>query len=172
MVIANMSSIFLSLNTSSLLSIFQDVQPRVLMSDSSITTQVKLLSLVSTIWRLVLGPLADFVAPVPVVLRRAEQPAAGSQDESPSGGSPHELGDVDTEEGTIVSAKPKAVVYYAFPRKHYISRISFFFGASLLLMFTFLVFLAINTNGQSRRDSMSLLTAGVAIAYGTSFTVL
>ena len=166
MIITNLSSILLSLTTT--------LQPTILMAKSSITTQVQLLSLTNTLSRLVVGPLADFLAPVPVSYHRAESSTEPLQESSPSGGSRYELGGVvdDVEAPAAVLTKPKTGVYYAFPRMHYVSRVAFFFGASLLLMMTFLLFLALNSDGRVNENSMSLLSVGVGITYGTTFTVL
>lgn len=143
---------------------------------TSITTQVQLLSLTNTLSRLVIGPLADFIAPVPVsFLRPTTDAAADDEETSPSDGSRYELEGVDNSEVAPLTSDDykKERVYYAFPRKHYVSRIAFLLGACTLLLFAFVSFLTSNSHGaRAAGESMSLLSVGVGICYGMTFTVL
>lgn len=172
MVIANLSSIFLSLGAPSVSSLAFLVQKA---AGSSITTQVKLLSFTNMISRLVVGPLADFIAPVPVSYPRlTADSTANSEGPSPNS-SRYELGDVDdTEDAPFTGGNPKkSGVYYAFPRRHYVSRIAFLLCACALLLLSFVSFLASNSPVvRSQGASMGILSVGVGVSYGTTFTIL
>ncbi|KIP08793.1 hypothetical protein PHLGIDRAFT_126758 [Phlebiopsis gigantea 11061_1 CR5-6] len=162
MVIANLSPIFLSLRSSGVPSSMLFAQGvRTLTAGSSISTQIQLLSVTNTLARLTIGPLADFMAPVPVSFSRGSGTVA-------AGSVP---ADAAANEAPGDPTKPKAGVYYAFPRAHYISRIAFLLGATLLCLTTFALFLMINSS-TSKEGSMSLLSVGVGISYGTTFTIL
>lgn len=157
---ANLSSIFLSLNSPSASTFTLLVQKA---AGSSITTQVQLLSVANMMSRLVIGPLADFIAPVPISYMR---PTADESEGSPRG-SRYELGGVD-EERSPLAGTPKGAVYYAFPRRHYLSRMAFLLCACALLLLAFASFIGAGAQGAS----MGVLSVGVGVAYGTTFTIL
>lgn len=110
--------------------------------------------------RLVVGPLADLVAPVPVPFQR---PSVQLSTPSPSSSSGANSPNAADEEAALleVAASSKAKEtqeYYAFPRRHYISRVAFLLGASTLLLVVFSSFLGIHSNGaEDSGESMSLL---------------
>lgn len=148
MVITNMGSLFQSLPAGSM-------PAGVLLTakaaqGTTISTQVQLLSLTNTMVRLVVGPLADWAAPVPISVER--------DDVAP----PPEEHDPEHVVPSHHHILPKT--YYAFPRTHYVSRIAFLLGAATLLLCTFLAFLSVNGTPSvddirafAGRNSMSFL---------------
>lgn len=152
MVIANLSSIFMSLRSPSLALLMQSV--RTFTVNTSISTQVQLLSLTNTLSRLVVGATADFLAPVPISFNRSAQDADAEPRDTSISDTRYEL---DGAPGLDdAPAKSNTGVYYAFPRTHYISRIAFLLGGCLLLLTVFTLFLVINSNAPNA-ESMSLL---------------
>lgn len=171
MVITNLSFIFLSLGSLSI-SALAPLAPQA--AGSSITTQVQLLSFSNTISRLVIGPLADFIAPVPISYMRPTVDLDSRERRPSPGSSRYELGDVnEAESAPLIDDNSKSLVYYAFPRRHYLSRIAFLLGACTLLLLAFVSFVANNAAGAPPQEaSMGILSVGVGASYGTTFTIL
>ncbi|KAI0050909.1 MFS general substrate transporter [Auriscalpium vulgare] len=125
MVVSNIGTIVLSLPGSSSTAGSATFNPS---TDAATSKQVRLLSLASTLSRLLSGPLADFVSPVASHL---------------PGGAP-------------------------ITRKHFVSRVGFLSGATLLLAGTFTA-LEIVVKSQ---DDLWLLSVGTGVVYGTTFTIM
>lgn len=153
MVIANLSSIFLSLRTPSVQSItFLLHSAETFAAGTTISRQVQVLSLSNTLARLAIGPLVDLVAPVPVAFHRSSE----TTQPGPQYTSSIDTQDESDEEHNNIPLKTKADVYFAFPRTHYISRVAFLLGSCLLLLTTFTLFLVINSSSQNA-ESMTVL---------------
>jgi len=129
-----------------LASIFLSLPSNVDTSSSTIATQIQLLSIANTASRLTIGPLADFVSPVATYVQCRTGSASNDAN----------------------SNAPLLEYIYSFPRKQFVSRITFLTGAIVLLSATFIY---VDLLARSR-EGLWAMSIGVGFAYGATFTIL